>query len=352
VLAVTVPLVLLSWIRSFKELFFFTATGVIALVTAILIILADGMKNTTEEVVERTPLFLSLNSTLHFLGPATFCYTIHYCVLAIGAECLVCVKNEKISYSPVYGGDGDTMADVRCSAKNENENRIELVAYNKVESNDEDNSENGNENGNRIEINGENDGKVQMNVIRIEECCGLPGDDVCDEDGQVVTRNEAIINTDNSSDKNREINRLCSRDISNEINKEYIVEKNVIISRAASREKNNKDQNKDNTKDKNINKDKHNDKDEKNKYKNSNKNESKIDSIEVDEDSVQILFNIQYPEESIQHTDTERSERREILSVISDISSPLSVAYVLTSFLNIVLGAAGYAFYRESKKIM
>jgi Transmembrane amino acid transporter protein len=352
VLAVTVPLVLLSWIRSFKELFFFTATGVIALVTAILIILADGMKNTTEEVVERTPLFLSLSSTLHFLGPATFCYTIHYCVLAIGAEGLVCVKNEKISYSPVCGGDGDTMDDVRCTAKNENENRIELVAYNKVESNDEDDSENGNENGNIIEIDGENGRKVQMNVIRIEECCGLPGDDVCHEDIHAVTRNEVIINTENNRDKNREINRLCSRDISNEIDKEYIIEKNVIISRAASREKNIKDQNKDNTKDKNINKDKYNDKDEKNKYKISNKNESKIDSIQVDEDSVQILFNVQYPEESIQQTDSERSERREILSVISDISSPLSVAYVLTSFLNIVLGAAGYAFYRESKKIM
>jgi hypothetical protein len=364
---VTVPLVLLSWVRSFKELFFFTATGVIALVTATLIILADGMKNTTEGVVERTPLFLSLNSTLHFLGPATFCYTIHYCVLAIGAEGLVCVKNEKISYSPVCGGDGDgdgdRIKDVRFTAQTESENRnnIQLVSYNKIQSNEEDDDddneiENENGNGNGIDIDIENDGKIQIDFISIKECSGLPSHDVCNEEVLAESRIEIAVNTDRNRDKSREIKRLCSLDINNEINQEYAIAKNIIISRAASREKNNREKFLENFRDKNKNKnsDKNSDKEDKNKNKNKNndKNESIIDSIEVDEDSVQILFNVQYPEESIQHTDTERSQRREILSVISDISSPLSVAYVLTSFLNIVLGAAGYAFYRESRIIM
>lgn len=97
--AVTVPLILLSWVRSFRELTIFTAIGVIVLVISIFVILIDGLRETTGEIIENTPLFLPIGKTLSFIGPATFCYTIHYCVLAMGAEGLVCVKNEKILYS-------------------------------------------------------------------------------------------------------------------------------------------------------------------------------------------------------------------------------------------------------------
>ena len=97
--AVTVPLILLSWVRSFRELTIFTAVGVIVLVISIFVILIDGLRETTGEVIEKTPLFLPIGNALSFIGPATFCYTIHYCVLAMGAEGLVCVKNERILYS-------------------------------------------------------------------------------------------------------------------------------------------------------------------------------------------------------------------------------------------------------------
>jgi Transmembrane amino acid transporter protein len=97
--AVTVPLILLSWVRSFRELTIFTAIGVIVLAISIFVILIDGLRETTAEIIENTPLFLPIGKTLSFIGPATFCYTIHYCVLAMGAEGLVCVKNEKILYS-------------------------------------------------------------------------------------------------------------------------------------------------------------------------------------------------------------------------------------------------------------
>ena len=63
----------------------------------------DGAKHTTMDTVKSTPLFLPLSSTLIFIGPATFCYTIHYCVLAIGAEELENMKNENTPYSPTSG---------------------------------------------------------------------------------------------------------------------------------------------------------------------------------------------------------------------------------------------------------
>ena len=318
-MAVTVPLILLSWIRSFKELFFFTATGVIALITAIIIILADGMQNTTEEVVERTPLFLSLESTLHFLGPATFCYTIHYCVLAIGAEGLVCVKNERICYSTVCGGESDTIDDVRCTAKNEIRNDIETIKYNKIgneiddenEINDNDNDDNiedkignanenedGNENGN------ENNSNVQIHVNGIREGNGLSDDNLGDGDGHVATRIVKEINTVINRDVSREINREIN------ISEEYMIEKNTIISRANSREKK-KDKNKDRDKDKdkndkiksnNNNNKNNNNGNSNNSNNNSNNNNSnnitgaEIGSIEIDEDSVQILFNEKHNE--------------------------------------------------------
>ena len=101
--AVTPFLVVLSFIRSFKELTILTAAGVISLAITVVIIMIDGAKHTTMDTVKSTPLFLPLSSTLIFIGPATFCYTIHYCVLAIGAEELENVKNENTPYSPTSG---------------------------------------------------------------------------------------------------------------------------------------------------------------------------------------------------------------------------------------------------------
>lgn len=85
------PLVLLSWIRSFRELTFFTILGVLAVFGAIIAIFADGIavlrseKHVPGEVALLNPI-----QTLGFLGPATFLYTIHYCILSMGAETFTC----------------------------------------------------------------------------------------------------------------------------------------------------------------------------------------------------------------------------------------------------------------------
>lgn len=84
---VTGPLILLSWVRSFRNLSYFTIISVLAMILAVFAIIFDGsskMKGSASDV----PLFLPLHSTLQFLGPATFLFTIHYCVLSMGAESL------------------------------------------------------------------------------------------------------------------------------------------------------------------------------------------------------------------------------------------------------------------------
>ena len=83
-----VPLVLLSWIRSFQELTVFTVAAVLAILAAIVMVVIDGqqtMKQTGLGLAS-TPAFTSLPSSLNYLGPATFTFTIHYCVLSMGAE--------------------------------------------------------------------------------------------------------------------------------------------------------------------------------------------------------------------------------------------------------------------------
>jgi amino acid permease len=83
ILAATAPLVFLSWIRSFQELTLVTIFGVAALVLSVVILLIDGSGNV--EQVQATPLVQPL-TIFNFVGSATFLFTIHYCVLSMGAE--------------------------------------------------------------------------------------------------------------------------------------------------------------------------------------------------------------------------------------------------------------------------
>lgn len=88
ILIATIPLILLSWIRSFRELTVFTVFGVASLIVAVIVILLDGSsKFDTDHVLTDLPLFES-STVMNFIGPATFLFTIHYCILAMGAEAL------------------------------------------------------------------------------------------------------------------------------------------------------------------------------------------------------------------------------------------------------------------------
>lgn len=102
------PLILLSWIRSFHELTIFTIIGIISIIGSICAISVDGYSFLSSTILKETPLFLPFNNTLTFLGPATFCYTIHYTVLAIGAEALASSKNNHAIQSSTNMEEGDS----------------------------------------------------------------------------------------------------------------------------------------------------------------------------------------------------------------------------------------------------
>lgn len=97
----TIPLILLSWVRSFRNLSFFTILGVIALFLAILAVIYDGLTK-MKTTVDDAPYFMPLGSTLNFLGPTTFLFTIHYCVLSMGAESLHDKIDPEIELSHLY----------------------------------------------------------------------------------------------------------------------------------------------------------------------------------------------------------------------------------------------------------
>jgi hypothetical protein len=82
---VTIPLILLSWVRSFRNLAVFTFISVISIILAVFTIIYDGSGKMMGSI-DDVPLFLPMDSTLQFLGPATFLFTIHYCVLSMGSE--------------------------------------------------------------------------------------------------------------------------------------------------------------------------------------------------------------------------------------------------------------------------
>jgi hypothetical protein len=85
ILISTIPLILLSWIRSFRELTVFTVGGVIALIIAVISILFDGSYQMPKNGFHQIPLF-ETTTLINFVGPATFLFTIHYFVLSLGAE--------------------------------------------------------------------------------------------------------------------------------------------------------------------------------------------------------------------------------------------------------------------------
>jgi amino acid permease len=90
VIGLSMPLILLSWIRSFKEMTLFTLLGVIAIGVSIFAIIYDSIMKTTHESSIQAfsiPLFLP-GTIFNMLGPATFLFTIHYCILAMGEEVL------------------------------------------------------------------------------------------------------------------------------------------------------------------------------------------------------------------------------------------------------------------------
>lgn len=87
-LAAALPLILLSWIRSFHDLTFFTVLGVIAMFISVIILIKDGIDTDTADT-ELDPITLfDSDRILNYVGPATFLFTIHYCVLSIGEEAL------------------------------------------------------------------------------------------------------------------------------------------------------------------------------------------------------------------------------------------------------------------------
>ena len=86
-----IPLVLLSWIRTFRELSLFTLIGVIAIAASVFVIIMDGYNTytLTDDTNIRTFSLIIPASIMNFVGPATFIFTIHYCVLAMGSEVLL-----------------------------------------------------------------------------------------------------------------------------------------------------------------------------------------------------------------------------------------------------------------------
>ena len=269
--AVTVPLILLSWIRSFRELTIFTAIGVVGLIISIFVILIDGLRETTGEIIENTPLFLPIGKTLSFIGPATFCYTIHYCVLAMGAEGLVCVKNEKILYSD------QSMKNLKKGRGNVSEEMKKLNSIPHTIS---------------FNVNNDNDDDNFVNLISND------------------------FNNDNE-DENEKLKENRNRDNIN-LN-DHQIAKNISNSRIDVLSTN--------------------------KVANICTVDTTHENITLHKIDTEIPF---YP----QITEAlSESPKRKLQSVLTDISSPLGTAYLLTSVLNITFGGIGYAFYREAEII-
>jgi hypothetical protein len=74
------------------------------------------------------PLFSPLPNTLKFLGPATFLFTIHYCVLSMGAEVLHDKADEdEAEYEEKHHHDDKISTESISTSSSENINQIELV---------------------------------------------------------------------------------------------------------------------------------------------------------------------------------------------------------------------------------
>lgn len=219
---------------------FFTCAGVLSLAVTVVIILIDGAEHTTIDMIQSTPLFLPITSTLIFIGPATFCYTIHYCVLAIGAEELENSKNDNTPYSATFG---------------------EIIPEQPGE------SENLKINSDRVMISAD-ENKTDTNAK-----CEMEGISVINEDKEKKKGNEYAV---------------------------YINEEKFDVEN----------------------------------FLNNGQNSSNLEE--------------NYPFEIFQGEE----EKNGVRSVaVSDITGPLGSAYIVTSLLNLLMGSAGYAFYRGSAVI-
>jgi len=105
VLAASVPLILLSWIRSFRELTLFTVVGCGAILLAIWAIIFDGSarlkSHGSSQGEDNYPLFAP-STSLNFLGPSTFTFTIHYVVLSMGAESVANKTNLSVNITTAH----------------------------------------------------------------------------------------------------------------------------------------------------------------------------------------------------------------------------------------------------------
>ena len=305
------PLILLSWIRSFQELTLFTIAGMIALIASLCIILIDGYRNTTDQSVGSTPLFLPLRSSLNFLGPATFCYTIHYCVLAIGAEGLICVRNENISYLP------HTSHMIISPLILQKYSRIELIIDDDNDGNTDntDNDDNTNDNSNdnipsNINCNS-NEYNDKSDSIRNSR------DEIINVRQTVDTKEKIIIKINDDNRKNEKNDKKGHEKNGNEKSRKH--ENNGRIERIEKEEKEER-----------------------------NERAEKAERIEKSERMKRNETDYRNEEEALTF---DYNPKREILTVITDISGPLRVSFALTCALNILLGGAGFSFYRNATTI-
>lgn len=83
------PLILISWIRSFRELSFFTTVGVSAIVLSVCAIIYGGFKQDDPYMFDLDDLVIfNVGTAFQFVGVVTFTFTIHYCILSMGEEVL------------------------------------------------------------------------------------------------------------------------------------------------------------------------------------------------------------------------------------------------------------------------
>ena len=355
-----IPLILLSWIRSFQELTVFTIIGLLSLIASVVIMLIDGYQNTTISVIKKTPLFSPLNSSLDFLGTATFCYTIHYCVLAIGAEGLKCIKKENILYNAniriikdkkksnlfnisnimnysnfshlffyksVWNVDNVIDVDNINIIENiidNNTNRMNKNNYNKrhdIESNNKmekyDNNNNNNDNNNNHEINLyeiDSFNSVEINCLKTSS--------------ESNNKKQEILKINNSS---------MNQSVKNVIGKKKMKIAEIV---EESRDSDSEDCIQIISNDNNGN-----------YISNNCSNNNDVQDYDVDSTIDKILINNSYKDTSnniTNHHNEINNTERQIFNVITDISQPLRVSFGLTCFLNISMGGAGFAFYRLS----
>lgn len=82
-------LLLLAFVRSFHELSVFAGAGTVFVAATILLIALDNNSPSTSlfSLIKSSPV-IQFPNMISFLGPATFLFTVHYCVMAISSEAL------------------------------------------------------------------------------------------------------------------------------------------------------------------------------------------------------------------------------------------------------------------------